>query len=448
MKPGILFILILFLPQTAISETPAEKLVNEAEAAFIRTDYETTDKLIKDILKLDPDSIDALRIIVRLDIATMNIDKMLFDYKEYKKRLGKEDPEVLLFAIMSLLTKSASHENYYVRSAAVKAVGDMGQPGLASFVLPALKDEVSYVRFFAVETLGMLGGKDLLPVFDKMLADEEDTAVKIELVKAIKQLGGPNAIGILSRLKESENPGVRLLTLGYLGGAGDKTALSLLALKHADTDPLTRAVTVNAMGYIKGSEPLRFFKESAQDSDNGVRTYTAYALSKVQNHERLTILKGMTGDSDPQVRAAVIESIGKYPDAPVDILHNALKDKDSYVRMEAYAALRHKSIAVDDSIMRDFLEDEDYEIRHSALGRIGSFEDENDIALIRPTLKDPVDRVRIAAVRALGRIRGEEALQLLKTSLADSSPAVQAYAAGNLGGLLLNTPPVHIDGRE
>ena len=130
--------------------------------------------------------------------------------------------------------KLLSHENWRVRSAAARAVGEMGAEAkdFIPQLLQFLMDENSVVREAAAQAVVKLGAedKDLIPQLLQLLMDE-NSDVREEAAKAVGKIGQLNTqqiLPILNAAHRNRDKEATLRFLAYFVSGGEYDALTLI----------------------------------------------------------------------------------------------------------------------------------------------------------------------------------------------------------------------------
>jgi HEAT repeat protein len=340
--------------------------------------------------------------------------------------------------ILVVLEEALRHENYFVRSAAVKAIGEMGDPAHLSLILPRFKDPISFVRMFSVESVATLHGPDTLKVL-LAVGDDPDPMVRVAVVKAIDDLSGTSGkvdsmpVGkLLASFTKDADPTVHLFALASLARHGDNEAFRLLQ-KSAPSDLYPAIV---ALGRTKKQEAIPTLTAAVHHTDSMVRMLAAESLGDIPSEKAYSLLTELVTDTDASVRGAAATSIGKTGNSKgIPVLTKSLDDLEPKVQVSAAEGLMRlgeKKLAVYEKALRH----SDYGVRHFAIGSLHKTAGKEAMPLLIKALSDDAPRVRIAAVRAIGSIGGKEAIPILRERLKDMDLAVRAYAAGNLGRVL------------
>ena len=339
--------------------------------------------------------------------------------------------------ILDILKSSIAHENFFVRSAAAKAIGEMGDSKYIPLLIPMLKDPMAFVRLFTAESIAQLHGTDTLKLL-LAAGGDPDPMVRIAVVKALDELakdtGKIDALPIekiLTPFTKDSDATVLLFAKAALAKRGNEQMFMEIQSALETEETLSPAVV--ALGKTKLARAIPMLTKTLQNPDSTVRMFSAEALGEIADPSAFEILIPLTKDKEPSVRGATATSLGKIGDKKaVPILEAMVGDPDMRVQISATEGLtRYGKTRLD--IYKKALQDDDYGVRHSAIGSLQKISHKEAMPLFIKALSDPAPRVRIAAVRAIGAISGPEAIPILKGQLTDPDLSVRAYAAGNLG---------------
>ncbi len=339
--------------------------------------------------------------------------------------------------ILEILNRSLRHENFFVRSAAEKAIGEMGDPQFIPLLSPGLKDPMAFVRLFSAESIAQLHGADTLKLL-MAAGSDPDPMVRIAVVKALddlaKDTGKIDALPIEKLLdpftKDSDST-VFLFAKAALAKRGNEKMFTEIESAIENADTLSPAVV--ALGRTKLARAIPTLAKTAQNRDATVRMFSAEALGDVGDPSAFMMLSALTQDQEASVRASAASALGKVGDKKAIPILEALLGKDD-IRVEISSAeglWRYEKKRLD--IYEKALRDADYGVRHSAIGSLQKVAGKEAMSIFIKALSDPAPRVRIAAVRAIGATAGPEAIPILQGQLNDPDLSVRAYAAGNLG---------------
>lgn len=423
----------------------SEKEIAQAEAAYQKKDFSRTVALSEMILQKEPASLPAHRLKVLAAMAQGEIEGAFNDYDQVEKNHPGIAPALLKAISVEIIHNALTHENYFVRSAAVKAIGEMGDRSQIPLIIPGLKDPAPFVRFFTVEALGQLGGPEALKLLLAMGKDP-DGMVRVAVVKSLDDMAaskdapaGVDMNNILATLIDDTEPTVRLFALAALTRNGDEKAFSQIMEIVPQLEGPARSAGAAALGRTQRRETAPLLTKMLADADATLRMYAAEAMGEIVAPESFAPLAKAITDADTAVRGAAATSLGKLgdPDA-IPLLDKAVNDPDPIVRVSAAEGLQRLGKRAM-PIYEAALGESDYAVRHFTVGSLRKVGGKEAMPLLKKALGDEAQRVRIAVVRALGEVGGREAIPILKESLKDPDSSVRTYAAGNVARLLTQT---------
>lgn len=426
--------------------SPSDKAVAEAQTALEQKNYNRALALSEAVLQKSPSSLPAHRVKVLANLAQGSLEAAFNDYDAVAARYPDLAPKLLKEISVGTIQNSLTHENYFVRSAAVKALGEMGDPQYAPLLIPGLKDSEPFVRFFAAESVGQLGGPDALKLLLAAGKDPEGM-VRVAVVKTLDEMaegkdagtGGVEIKNVLATFTTDSDVTVRLFALAGMARRGDDEAFTRLVEAIKGLEPQARAAGAAALGRTKKPAAVPLLIGFITDPDNMLRMYTVEAMGEISSPDLYTPLTKALTDKDPPVRGGAATSLGKLGDPrAIPLLTQTLQDPDPIVRVSAAEGLQRLG-RKEPQVYQAALQEQDYAIRHFALGSLRKTGGREELPLLGQASKDGAPRVRIAAIRAIGEIGGPDALPILKESLKDPDLSVRTYAAGNVGRVLNNT---------
>ncbi len=353
--------------------------------------------------------------------------------------------------IDDILKSALQNENFFVRSAAAKAIGEMGDPKYVPLLIPMLKDPMAFVRLFTAESIAQLRGPDTLRLL-LAVGGDSDPMVKIAVVKALDDLAKENGKidglpieKILDSFTKDHDATVLLFAKAALAKRGNEKMFLDIQDALRNEDAIAPAVV--ALGRTKLVNAVPILTKTSQNADSTLRLFSAEALGEIGSSSAFMPLVALTKDKEGSVRSSAATSLGKIAEKnAIPILEGLLKDTEISVQLSAAEGLaRYGKNRFD--IYEKAMENADYGVRHSAIGSlqklwgttpggisglVGPLKKEA-VPILMKALSDKSQRVRIAAVRAIGAMSGPEAIPILQPILHDADLSVRAYAAGNLG---------------
>lgn len=422
----------------------SEKEIVQAEAAYQKKDFNQALALSESVLQKEPTSLPAHRLKVLASMAEGEIEGAFNDYDQVEKKYPNMAPALLKEISIGMIKNALTHENYFVRSAAVKAIGEMGDPSQIPLIIPGLKDPAPFVRFFTVEALGQLGGPEALKLL-LAVGKDADGMVRVAVVKSLDDMAaskngspaGVNMNNVLATFTDDAEPTVKLFALAALTRNGDEKAFAQIMEIVPQLQGPARSAGAAALGRTKKAAAAPLLIKMLADPDATLRMYVAEAMGEIAAPETFAPLSKAITDADPPVRGAAATSLGKLGDPKaIPLLEKALSDADPIVRVSAAEGLQRlgkNEIPVYEAALKE----SDYAIRHFTVGSLRKVGGKEAMPLLTKALGDEAQRVRIAVVRAIGEVGGPEAIPILKESLKDPDSSVRTYAAGNVSRLLL-----------
>ncbi|MFQ5579031.1 MAG: HEAT repeat domain-containing protein [Nitrospiria bacterium] len=438
--------LIIFSLFIVLGCTPSsDKTLAEAKRAYEQGDYNRALALSDGLLKEIPDSFPAHRIKTLSYVAQGSIETAFNGLEIAEERYPELGTPLLKEIAIGIIKLSLSHENLFVRSAAIKAVGEMGDVKLITLIIPGLKDSQTFVRFFAVESIGLLGGPDALKLF-MAAGNDPDGMVRVGAVKAIDDMAEennrkgqrePDTLNkLLATFTEDTDITVQLFSLAALAKWGDQDAFQKMLKITRGLSANERFAGASALGRSKKSKAVPLLVDFIADPEESLRMYAAEAMGEIASGDIYLPLVKALSDPAKSVRAASATSLGKLGDErAIPLLRNLLKDTDAIVRVSAAEGLHYLG-QESFSTFRDAMTEKDYAIRHFTIGALRRTGGDEAFRLLSMAMQDTAPRVRIATIRALGEIGNIKALPFLRESLKDPDLAVRTYAAGNVGRVL------------
>ena len=180
---------------------------------------------------------------------------------------------------LSALVAALGSEQAHTRAWAVRALGDLGDPGAVEPLITALSDQDAEVRAGAAGALGGLGGDRAIGALITGLSDQ-DASVQTSAAHALGGLGEARAIeALIEALGDDSLRAVHPAAISALRGHGDQRAVEPLIglLESPELEVRLRAVpALGELGDERAVEPLILTFTS--DEDHPVRSDAREAL--------------------------------------------------------------------------------------------------------------------------------------------------------------------------
>ena len=173
-----------------------------------------------------------------------------------RARIESKVPEVVAAAaeflglsgspeVAESLIRLTRHVDERVREAALLGLAELGGREISRPAIPSLKDESVLVRTAAARAVAAAGDVAATTVLVRRLEQEKDEGVLAALLKAIGQLGAPEALEVLAKFAEPggkprRTPFVRAAAIEGLARLDRLEAKALLELYARDKEPTVK----------------------------------------------------------------------------------------------------------------------------------------------------------------------------------------------------------------
>src|SRR5205085_5701731 len=246
-----------------------------------------------------------------------------------------------------------------------------------------------------------------------------DEAITVSVLRALGQIGGPEARAPIAALLTGEN-----------------------------VTPNVRLEAVAALGALKASDALPAIEDLLTDDWPTLRAAALRAAAAVDPEAFVLLLSGLEPDRHWTVRAALADVLATLrADTAADQLRAMLDDSDKRVVPSAIEALTRLRVPGLEDILLTDSRSTDFAIRAAAARAIGEVKPANGAEALREAYKaglaDSTYDARAAALSALANYGAAEAVDTLKAALADKDWAVRRQAAALLARLDPSFDTVH-----
>ncbi len=278
-------------------------------------------------------------------------------------------------------------------SIALEAYALLREKSDEDFSILAIKSRHRSVRLEAVEDLASRG-KDGLDGLVGALQDV-DSVLRIKAAEAIVSMHAVSAKDAMSKAFEDGNAEVRRLSVAYFAKIG-------------------------------GPESYGVLGEAAYDKSSEVRKEGLGSLLADRDASSSKALASYYRTGGTSDRYAIAEELGKRDDRfAVDLLKDALGDKESGIRLISLKTLAYKGYSAD---VAPLALDTDLDVRRAALGAMISAPEPAMVDILARALTDPNPGARIMALDALAEIDGPEAGNAVSSAVNDRSAEVRTVA--------------------
>lgn len=328
------------------------------------------------------------------------------------------------------LVTALCDKQWYVREAAARALGQIGNTASVPQLIAVLQDESESVRWAAMEALSQIG-EAVVPFLLATLQDENKQVhgAKFQILVRIGKTAVPHLLTALL----AENESVRRLAAWALGEIGDAATVPHLLNILQDENEDVRRVTVLTLGQIGDLSVVPHLIAILQDKNDGVRQAGAWALGQLKDKAAVPYLRAALEDENEDFRHKAAVALGLIGDKmAVPHLLNALHDENKNVRQIAALTLGQIGDTSYLLPLNTALQDEEEDVRQAAtlaMGHIGEAAMPHLIA----ALKNDQESVRRLAAQALGQIGNMVAVPHLLEALQNEDSDIRWAAANALG---------------
>ena len=267
-------------------------------------------------------------------------------------------------------------------------------------------------------------------------------------------INDPGAFAELKRkLKESENPELRVFIAKLLSEVGGDDAIPVLTELAQQSDSHVRSAIIDILVASSGNrdQVQRLLYDFLMDTDSRVRETALAGLKQWENNRDekfMALALDLSKDIDMNVRLQTLPIlIGSgdffYMAAAIQTLTHILTDQDAHRRAQGVHILGQFDDVRFIRNLLEFIGDPDDEVRLEAILAIETLMQKGPAAPLKEQLQsrlgillhDPIERVREAALAILGYLNTPETQRTLLQFLADPSPAIRKAAISALVGI-------------
>jgi HEAT repeat protein len=306
-------------------------------------------------------------------------------------------------------------EDWAVRDAAAKTVGDLPEKKAVPLLAQAIADKNPKVRIAAAVGARRLRGTKAARTVAAALDRETNKAVQEQQVKALGKIGQPDGTQILEKL------------------AGKSDRVGIMALG-----------ALIALGKLELANKLAAFL----DNRSAAIRLAALDAAMLAGHAVVVpmLVRGL-GDRDPRVRLSAAVALARHnanKDEALPILQKALASTDPLVSGRARAALIRFGVIPENPNVAELLDSPDARVRRAAIDALAAMSWESARPLLRRAIYDPDPATRWAAVDAIAvhtSADKEELITMYKLVIKHPDPVCRARGQAQLAKLLDDSSP-------
>jgi HEAT repeat protein len=192
---------------------------------------------------------------------------------------------------------------------------------------------------------------------------------------------------------------------------------------------LVTSKVVEALGRIGNSGARDVLVEALKSKDFFIKAYAAEALGRIQDKESIPLLKKLIDDKNYLVRISVAVALVKLGEKEAEeLVFSFLKDEDPTVRAVAASNVGELGEKFLQALTELLSTEKEYLVWVNVIEEFGESKFNPALPYIRKAMEDENAEVRRAACYAIGKIRDKESIPQLLQRLDDESPLVRAAA--------------------
>jgi HEAT repeat protein len=268
-------------------------------------------------------------------------------------------------------------------------------------------------------------------------ANDPDDAARKAAIRALGEMGGPEAAEALGDLLTNPDRITRTRAILALGMAGRSGWPYLLQALENEPVPRTRMLAAGVISRVVQPGDTSAIEERFDRQDIATKMHLVIALAHIRDEESYAALSRLIESPDHLIRFYVVNCLADAPpdERALPILIKSLKDEATEVRMWGIFGLQRLNHPDSYPAVLAALNDEDAYVRKEAAFALGLLGNKEAVPFLKASLKDPTTIVRADAAAALGMLGDRTAVDELRPLLKESNPAVQIKTAEALARL-------------
>lgn len=152
------------------------------------------------------------------------------------------------------IIKTLKDEDETVRLTAAKILGEFEDPIAVDPLCDLLNDKNERVKTSAIVSLGILGDEKAIKPLGEVMEKDKSEFVKVAVIQALREIKGEQAISLVISSLDDKNTFVRLYAVTTLGKIGNKEALTALEkMAKTEEDPDIKEAIDKAIEEIKSA---------------------------------------------------------------------------------------------------------------------------------------------------------------------------------------------------
>lgn len=299
--------------------------------------------------------------------STKNIKQSIVQYKEYVKKLGKHDFEVLENLGSSLLERGMEESDLECQMLSLYGAGVSGIDSVLRICDQAMRGRQPAIQIAALQILGQMQDDRVKEIVYKAFSSPF-LPIRMEASYVLAKRKDPRVVGYIEGLRQKLPPGFGFAFPDLLGLVGNKEAMGRLRHLLSDSETYTRLASILSVAKYKRDDLLKEIRSAATHPSPGEQEAAAFALGCLGDTHSLDRLRTLAKSSNTEVSlsaslalcmleesngcGALIEEAKKKNLFAIsmlamvkggeDTLATLIKDNDRTVRFNAAISLLHR----------------------------------------------------------------------------------------------------------
>ncbi|OGS23287.1 MAG: hypothetical protein A2252_09390 [Elusimicrobia bacterium RIFOXYA2_FULL_39_19] len=384
------------------------------------------------------------------------IRKMLIDFMEPKllERLKEEvvkneNPQIrqqvaMLFGEAKEKTSvevliKALKDNDFIRFAAVKSLGQIGDKTAVSNLISTLSDPLGEVKIQAARSLADLKISNAVPYMFNQL-DEKDPAVRVEMEKVLEKFVSKETILYFTEaLLKDQRISVRKFSAKALGILGDKSAAPVLFEALKDKDATTREEVMRSISMLSDKTLVFNYCLTLKNKDSVIKTFILTELEKLKDPRALpSLIDALKREKSPEFREMIQKTMMEVADpAVLDVISKGMSDSNLLVRVACVniaGKLKIKELLPE--LSKSLKNEKSFELKFAIIATIKNYSDKSVLPELHDALvKEKNIEIKIAIIDALKDFQDYSSIPSLLQCLKVGDEMLRMEAEGLLNKL-------------
>lgn len=322
----------LALGATGCGSAATRKAIQKAQTFSEGREYEKALRILNDAVAASPKDakLREARLVVLLEVERLD--------------LARQEMAILRQALPKkrFLDSAIRHSDPRVRKGAAQLLGSLGDPAVASRLVPLLIDPAVDVRRAAVAAFGNLRDSRSSKLLHVSLRDPS-WYVRSDAAEAVVKLKDPEGVEYLVPLLSDEESYVRFVAARGLRELAEPRHQARFEKLLGQTNAFVRVAGAVALAHIGGAQAAPVLRGALEDKDWAVRRDAISGLAALRDQASAAEVRKRLADPEPRVRLEALVAVRQLRDmaAIPDLERMAMNDReDRNLRIAAAVTAR------------------------------------------------------------------------------------------------------------